>query len=407
MFSAQEQLPVEEALSRRTRCLHHLQQLTPTAGGLLLFSPLNIYYFTGAWGGGILWLPHDGLPVLCSPVPERARLESPLAHIMPLSASENWATLLEEAEQPLSDVVAVEMSFLSWSHARTLAQALPHHQFLSGDRSITLTRAIKSPWEQRKMLLAGQRHHTTVHDILPGLLHTGLSERDIGILSWKLFWQQGHGGLNRLSTPGEDIFLGHIAAGDNGNFPSHFNGPLGVKGEHPAIPYMGDPGSIWKRATPLALDIGFVLEGYHTDKTQVYWAGTPASLPDEVRRAQDAAQDIEQRAAEALRPGVLPSTIWRDACRRAEALGVAEGFMGLGRNKVRFLGHGIGLVIDEYPVIAERFDSPLEAGMTLALEPKIGLPGIGMVGVENTFIVTPEGGRCITGAEHWILFVER
>ena len=72
--------------------------------------------------------------------------------------------------------------------------------------------------------------------------------------------------------------------------------------------------------------------------------------------------------------------------------------MGYGDRKVQFLGHGIGLEIAENPVIARGFDTPLEEGMVIALEPKKGIKGIGMVGTENTFIVTPGGGRSITGS---------
>ena len=80
-----------------------------------------------------------------------------------------------------------------------------------------------------------------------------------------------------------------------------------------------------------------------------------------------------------------------------------HGFMGLNGNKVQFLGHGIGLAIDEYPVIAKGFDAPLEEGMVLAIEPKIGLPGIGMVGTENTFEVTSGGGKSLTGSDFEII----
>ncbi|MDE7064292.1 MAG: M24 family metallopeptidase, partial [Desulfovibrionaceae bacterium] len=138
----------------------------------------------------------------------------------------------------------------------------------------------------------------------------------------------------------------------------------------------------------------------------LYWSGAASTIPDVVRRAQDAALEMQQRAAEALKVGAIPSVIWKDACERARQLGVAEGFMGLGGNKVTFLGHGIGLVIDEYPVLANRFDEPLEEGMVIAIEPKIGLSGIGMVGVENTFEVTERGGRCITGTRHDMLCIE-
>jgi len=154
------------------------------------------------------------------------------------------------------------------------------------------------------------------------------------------------------------------------------------------------------------LDVGFGFEGYTTDKTQLYWSGTRTSVPDVVRRAYELCREIQERAAHSLRPGILPSSIWKDACDYMRTTKFTEGFMGLGDNKVHFLGHGIGLVIDEPPVLAGRFDDPLQEGMTLAIEPKIALPGIGMVGVENTFEVTPGGGKCLTGNRFDLLCLE-
>ena len=74
-----------------------------------------------------------------------------------------------------------------------------------------------------------------------------------------------------------------------------------------------------------------------------------------------------------------------------------ENFMGMGGRQVKFLGHGIGLTIDEMPVIAQGFDEPLQENMVFAIEPKKGIKGVGMVGIENTFVVTATGGKCITG----------
>jgi Xaa-Pro dipeptidase len=79
--------------------------------------------------------------------------------------------------------------------------------------------------------------------------------------------------------------------------------------------------------------------------------------------------------------------------------------MGLGSGQVRFIGHSIGLAVDETPVIAARFDDPLLPGMVMALEPKIGIPGIGMVGTENTFEVTGSGGKSLTGDNFDPVFV--
>lgn len=409
--TSSERIPLKELQHRHQRCRQLCATLAPEAlreaGGLLVFSRLNIYYLTGTLGGGVLWLPHEGSPVLLvRKGVERCRLESPLAHIVNFVRYDEVCTLCAAAGSPLTPVLAAEMSALPWDLAEKLQCSLKDQRFVSGDAVLTAARSIKSPWELNKMRLAGQRHNRAVCQMLPKVLRHGMSERDVAHASWKIFFELGHCGVNRMGNYGEDCFLGHIAMGNNGNYPSHFNGPLGLCGEHPAMPFMGNAHTLWEKHSLLMLDIGFTLEGYHTDKTQAYWSGPAASIPDAVRRAQDACLEIQQRAAEALKPGAIPSQIWEEAVQRAEALGVSEGFMGLGGNKVQFLGHGIGLVIDESPVLARRFDAPLEEGMVLAVEPKVGLPGIGMAGVENTFAVTPSGGHSLTGTDFDIICVE-
>jgi Xaa-Pro aminopeptidase len=97
-----------------------------------------------------------------------------------------------------------------------------------------------------------------------------------------------------------------------------------------------------------------------------------------------------------LRPGETPSNIYDKIMKDVDD-DCLPNFMGYGNRRVKFLGHGIGLQVDELPVLAKGFDEPLQEGMVFALEPKAGVEGIGMVGIENTFIVTADGGRCITG----------
>ena len=208
-----------------------------------------------------------------------------------------------------------------------------------------------------------------------------------------------------MENYGEEVFLGHIAVGASANYPSVFNGPVGLKGMHPAAPHMGSADIRWTEGTPLIIDNGFTLDGYMTDKTQVYWLGDKKNIPPLAVKAHNFCLELQAKIANLLRPGALPSEIWSYCLEEVERSGWSEGFMGYGPNKVFFAGHGIGLAIDEYPVLAKGFDLPLEEGMTIAVEPKIGLPGFGMVGVENTFEITSGGGRSLTGDNFEIISV--
>jgi len=398
--------PAEEIHSRWKRYRRLLQEHAPQAGGTFIFSRLNIFYFTGTLANGVLWLPVDGEPILfCRHGAERAEIETPLKHIAPFRSYGDIASTLDDFGVRLSDQIAAEMNGLPWGLSQSLIKYLPNTEFVPGDKLIAMTRAGKSEWELQILREAGKRHNKCLTQLLPPLLHEGINELQIAHRVSDLFFSEGHQGILRMGTFGEEIFFGHVAIGDSGNYPSGFNGPNGFQGVHPAVPYMGSEQIRWEPGAPMFVDNGFSIAGYQTDKTQTYWLGRQESIPESVRRAYDFCVQIQNRVAEQLRPGAIPSELWSQCVELAAQSPWNDGFMGLGENKVSFLGHGIGLAIDEYPVIAEGFDLPLEEGMTLALEPKIGIPGVGMIGTENTFEVTARGGKALTGDSCDILTV--
>lgn len=399
-------IPLQELASRWDRCRKLLQQFIPQAQGLLVFSRLNIYYFCGSFANGVFWLPTSGDPVLlCRRGEERAKIESPMPHIYPFTSYRDIASILADAGSPLPKLVAAEMNGLSWALANSLTKHLPDRQFVPADKIISMSRAHKSKWELSFLREAGRRHARCLTEILPQFLHEGISELAICHKISEIFYAEGHLGILRMENYGEEVFLGHVSVGESANYPSVFNGPVGLRGVHPAAPHMGSAEVRWTAGKPLIIDNGFTLAGYMTDKTQVYWLGEKETIPVTAREAHDFCISLQDQIVELLRPGTLPSAIWNHCLERVERSEWNDGFMGLGKNKVFFAGHGIGLAVDEYPVLARGFDLPLEEGMTLAVEPKIGIPGFGMVGVENTFEVTPEGGKSLTGEEFDILTV--
>jgi Xaa-Pro aminopeptidase len=163
----------------------------------------------------------------------------------------------------------------------------------------------------------------------------------------------------------------------------------------PAVPLLGSRDRKLRDGDLVFVDIGCGYQGYHTDKTMTYVFGK--ELPDEVVAIHQKCVEIEDTIALLLKPGAVPSQIYNDFVAGLEPA-FLENFMGYGNRKVQFVGHGIGLEIAENPVIARGFDGPLEENMVIALEPKKGIKGIGMVGIENTFVVTSTGGRSITGS---------
>jgi len=373
---------------------------------MFVFSRLNIYYFTGSFASGVFWLPLSGDPILfCRRGIERARVESPVKHILAYNSYSDIEAGINNLGFSLPRQIAAEMNGLSWALANSLTKHLSAHQFVPADKILGMSRSRKSAWEIAILREGGSRHARCLTELLPPLLHEGISELEISFKISELFFSEGHHGILRMENYGEEAFLGHIAVGDSANYPSVFNGPVGLRGVHPSAPHMGSANVKWTPGKPLTIDNGFTLAGYMTDKTQVYWLGRKETMPVKGKAAHAFCIDLQHQIAELLRPGTLPSDIWNHCLANVKNSRWSEGFMGLGGNKVSFVGHGIGLAIDEYPVLAKGFDLPLEEGMTLAIEPKIGIPGFGMVGVENTFVVTPDGGKSLTGENFDIITV--
>jgi len=399
-------ITVTELEKRWNRCRNLLNTHFPKAEGIFIFSRINIYYFTGTYTNGVLWLPLTGEPVLlCRKGIERARIESPLNNILSFNSYSDIENSLNYLNITLPKIIAVEMNGLSWSLSNSFKKYLSKYDFISADKIIAMTRAKKSDLELEIMRKTGKKHAKCLTELLPPLLHTGMNELEISHIIMELFLSEGHHGILRMANYGEEVFLGHISIGDSANYSSVFNGPVGLKGIHPVVPFMGSEEGSWKGGEPLTIDNGFNIAGYHTDKTQIYWPGKEKDIPDNIKKMQEFCIYIQKFIADNLKPGNIPSEIYKNSIELAEKNGFSDGFMGLGGNKVHFVGHGIGLYIDEYPVIAKGFDLPLEEGMVIAVEPKTGIPGVGMVGVENTFEITDNGGMSLTGEKYDIILI--
>ncbi len=400
-------IPQEELSLRHARCRALLERFRPEAGGLMCFGRTNIYYLTGAMGAGVLWLPRTGRPLLMvRKGMERVALDNPDLSVASFHSYGDLRLTAQEHGVPLSPVIAAEKSALPWQLADTLQKKLAGISFVGAEGIFSRLRAIKSSWELEKMRIAGELHAKALEEILPARISPGMTELQVAHAASDIFYSLGNCGVSRMSAFGEEMLLGEVSAGASGNYPTFYNGPLGCRGIHPSAPFLGSADVVWKDGDLLTVDAGFCFEGYNSDKTQCYFAGDKSAVPLPARKAHALCRDMEAEVAQRMRPGVIPRELYALALRMAEEAGFAAGFMGLGGNKVPFLGHSIGLCIDEWPVLAAGFGEPLEAGMTLAVEPKIGLEGIGMVGVENTWEITEHGARCLSGRGGDIICVE-
>ena len=270
----------------------------------------------------------------------------------------------------------------------------PFKNYKPLDKVVATVRAIKSQYELSLMRKAGKIHEHVLEDVVPGILKEGMSEADLAGDLFKVMINEGHHGVTRFGMFDTEIILGQIGFGESSIYPSYFNGPGGNYGMSPSVPLIGSRDRKLKSGDLVFIDAGCGYDGYNTDKTMTYMF--KKSLPEYAIEIHIQCVEIQDEIVKMLKPGAIPSEIYNKIMNNLDTE-FLENFMGYGNRRVNFLGHGIGLLIDEIPIIANGFNEPLKEGMVLAIEPKKGIKNIGMVGIENTFIVTPKGGECITG----------
>ncbi|HEX2393910.1 MAG TPA: Xaa-Pro peptidase family protein [Bacteroidales bacterium] len=392
-----QKVPSEELKNRELRFRQTMEKFHPGWKMAVIFSKINLYYFTGTMQEGMLFIPRDSSSVLwIRRSYERALNESLHEDIRPMESFRDAAPAFPKL--PVS--VFIETELVPVAFLKRFQKYFPFADVCSLDFVVGMVRSVKSPWELEIMVRSGEAHRKVLEERVPEILHEGMSEVDLAGLLYVEMLKAGHHGLARFGMFDTEMAIGHIAFGESSLYPTSFNGPGGNYGMSAAVPLLGNRKRKLKKGDLVFIDIGFGIDGYHTDKTLNYIFG---SKPDpEVLAEHNKCLEIQDRIAEQLRPGIVPSLIYENIMSTLSPQFV-KNFMGFGSRQVKFLGHGIGLVIDEVPVIAKGFDTPLEEKIVLAVEPKKGIENIGVVGIENTFIVTTDGGKCITGSSRGLI----
>lgn len=388
------QVPRAELTNRLMRFRARMDADQPTWRLAAFFSRVNQYYFTGTMQDGLLLVPRDDDAVFwVRRSLERAHTESLFPNIRPMKSFRDPAQAMGVAATWPS--IHLETAIVPFGLVERFQRYFPCAEVASLDAQIGWTRAVKSAYEIAIMERAGAIHRRILEEAAPSLLREGISESEFACDLYSAMVKEGHEGTVRFNMFNVDIVVGQLGFGENSLYPTSFDGPGGCRGMSPGAPVLGSRDRRLMQGDLVFVDIGCSVEGYATDKTMIYMFGRP--LPAEAIAAHERCLEIQRNLAALLKPDAIPSLIYATVMESLDPEFLTH-FMGFGNRQARFLGHGVGLQVDEPPVLAEGFDDPLLEGMVVALEPKRGVPRVGMVGTENTYLVTPTGGRSLTGA---------
>lgn len=348
---------------------------------------VNLIYTYGRVVSGYLYLPLNAPARLFLKRPNNIRGE----HILPLRKPEQLPELIQECGLPLPKRLMLEGDELPYQEYSRLAGCFPDTEVLPcGTALIRQARTVKTDMEIEMFRRSGVAH-ARAYERIPSVWQPGMTDRQFSIEIERLMRLEGGLGIFRVFGRSMEIFMGSLLAGDNAATPSPYDFALGGEGLDPSIPG-GANGTLLQPGQTLMVDMGGNFYGYMGDMSRVFSVG---KAPERAYAAHQVCLEIQEEIAATAKPGTVCEELYNLAIERVTRAGLADYFMGM-EQKAKFIGHGIGLEINEAPVIAPRMKQELEPGMVFALEPKIVLPGIGPVGIENSWVVTAEGIEKLT-----------
>ncbi len=264
--------------------------------------------------------------------------------------------------------------------------------------SVREARSVKTDEEITRLTQSGLLHAES-YSTIPQLFRPGMTDIEFQIEVERRLRLKGCLGIFRISGDSMEIFMGNILSGDNADSPTPYDFAMGGGGMEASLP-VGANGSEIVPGDSVMVDANGNFTGYMTDMTRTYAYGTLSPL---AMLAHQTSIEICHTLADMARPGVKASLLYETAIEIATKAGLEEYFMGH-RQKAGFVGHGLGIEINEAPVLAPRSRDILQKGNVFALEPKFVIPGTGAVGIENTYCVMENGAaKLLTPAPEEIL----
>jgi len=366
--------------------------VTKGVGGTLILQKSDFFYFSGTAQQGWLYIPVEGEPLLMVfKEYKRAKAESALKNVISLVSPKKIPQTLSSRGYPVPKILGMELDVLPVNLYFQFRQILEKADIVDISTELRMIRAVKSDYEigliKRSAVLADK-----VAAKAPELIAAGKEEITLAGELEAYARSLGHQGIVRMRLWGNEVFYGHLMSGPSASVPSYLASPTGGWGTNPAIGQGAGFKPVGKNE-PVLVDYVFALNGYLSDHARIFSIGP---LPDELLKAHDAMLEIQEMTKTRALPGLQAGDLYEMMVSMAVQSGYGDYFMGVGDRRIRFTGHGLGLEMDEFPFIAKGQKLALAEGMVLALEPKVILPGKGVVGIENTFLVTNNGLEALT-----------
>ena len=352
---------------------------------VLVLQNADLFYFTGTTQSGALYVPASGEPIyMVRREFSRARMESGLKEIVPFATMKAIPEILASFGYALPVRIGMELDVVPVNFFARYRAVFPSADYVDASPLIRRVRMIKSKYEIH-LLQDAANQVDKVYRRAREVIREGMTDLELAAELEFAARREGHQGLVRMRAFNAELFYAHVFSGTDAAVPSYIDAPLGGLGLNPSFGQGAGLKRI-EKGEPIIVDFAGCVDGYLVDQTRVFALG---GLSDRMKKAYDDMLRIQERMTDVAIPGTPWGHVYDVCLALAADLGYADSFMGVRGAQVSFIGHGIGIEVDEYPFIARGFkDMLLEPGMVFAFEPKVVFPGEGAIGIEDTFYIS-------------------
>lgn len=359
-----------------------------------ILKPLNIFYFTGELVNGVLYVSQDDAILFVRRPKER-----------PLST--RTKTVFVDSFKEIKGYISAstgragfELDSIPYNLVAKLSEALDIREFEDISHEIRILRMVKEPIEIEKIRKAGEIIGKTFSQVQEVFVE-GMTERELLLELDYYSRKNGNLAIYRMHSFGNEASFSHILQGEDALVSSYLDAPTGGPGVSSAFP-QGSSNKRIEKGKPFTIDIMVNFDGYVADATRTFALGC---FPEDSKVLWEKLNSVFRFLCEGLLPGRIPEEIYIKTLEYVSSLGVIDLFMGRGKDRVKFIGHGTGLEVDEYPFIAKGFKIPLSENMIVAIEPKFVGEPFGIMGLEDTFVMNNDGPESLIPFESSLILL--
>lgn len=367
----------------------------------LIIQNADLFYFTGTVQGEYLYIPNQGDAVLfVSAGNKRAKKESPLEKIIAIESPSDLPRLIKKEVGGLAKQLGLELDVLSYKTTVRLQETFDIETVNNITTLIRQVRMVKSDFEIEILREAAEKL-AVVPNLTKEHLTSKMSELELSAIIEQSLRKKGNAGFIRMRGLNNEIPMGICTAGKQATSDINIDAICAGAGVDTSAGIGASKQKIGE-GNPIILDYMATHNGYIGDQTRMAIAG---SVSDYIQETYDKMRYLENQLSQYLTPEYSCDDIYQKGLELAEELEVSDYYLGSPKHREKFVGHGIGVELNEFPFLASGLDFKLQAGMTIALEPKLVIPDIGVIGIENDYLVTDEQPDKLTTADEELIIV--